>query len=166
MLIVMAGLPGTGKSTLAAALAERLNGVVLSKDAVRAAAFGRLVDYSATQDDFCMELVFQTARFLHETRPETAVILDGRTYSRRAQVARLLEAAPETPRVIECVCDDEVARARLSAGAEHPARNRNYELYCRVKAAAEPLEVARLTLDTGRMETAEAARRSIEYLRG
>ena len=37
MLVAMAGLPGTGKSTLAASLAESLGGVVLSKDVVRTA---------------------------------------------------------------------------------------------------------------------------------
>ena len=36
LLIAMAGLPGTGKSTLAAALAEALPAVVLDKDKLRA----------------------------------------------------------------------------------------------------------------------------------
>jgi predicted kinase len=39
MLIAMAGLPASGKSTLAARLASELAGVVLSKDQVRAALF-------------------------------------------------------------------------------------------------------------------------------
>ncbi len=38
MLIALAGLPATGKSTLAARLANELGGVVLSKDTVRAEA--------------------------------------------------------------------------------------------------------------------------------
>jgi adenylylsulfate kinase len=39
MLIAMAGLPGTGKSTLANALANALGAAVLNKDRVRAALF-------------------------------------------------------------------------------------------------------------------------------
>ena len=39
MIVIMAGLPGTGKSTLAQALAQRLPGAVLDKDAIRAALF-------------------------------------------------------------------------------------------------------------------------------
>jgi len=160
----MAGLPGTGKSTLAEELAAQLGGVVVSKDRIRDAAFGRLVDYSSAQDDFCMELVYRTVRYLRETRPDVMVAIDGRTFSRRAQVSRLLEALPEGPRWIECVCDDEVARRRLDAAPDHLARNRSYELYCAVKSAAEPLELPRLTIDTGRVELVEGVRRASEYL--
>ena len=46
--VLFAGLPGTGKSTLARALAERLGAAVLDKDRVRGALFpGALTDYSA-----------------------------------------------------------------------------------------------------------------------
>jgi predicted kinase len=164
VIVAMAGLPGTGKSSLARALAERLNGVVINKDEIRAAAFGPLIDYSAAQDDFCMELVYRIVAYLHETRPEVPVILDGRTYSRREQVARLYKALPETPRVIECVCDDAVARARLDADPHHLARNRNFSLYEAVKASADPLEVPRLIIDTGQTDLAGALARATAYL--
>lgn len=62
MLIALAGLPGTGKSTLAARLATELNGVVLSKDQVRAALFpSPVLDYSATEDEICMDAIFTAA---------------------------------------------------------------------------------------------------------
>jgi predicted kinase len=164
VIVVMAGLPGTGKSTLAQELAARLDAVVLSKDRIRDATFGALVDYSSAQDDFCMELIYQTAGYLHETRLGTPVIVDGRTFSRRVQVERALQALPEAQRWIECVCDDEVARARLDAAPGHLARNRTYALYCAVKTAADPLEIPRLTIDTGRLAPAAALARCLSYL--
>ena len=58
----MAGLQGTGKSTLAARLAAALGGVVLSKDTVRAALFPPpALDYSAAQDDASMAAVYSAA---------------------------------------------------------------------------------------------------------
>ena len=55
---------------------------MVDKDPIRAAAFGDLVDYSPAQDDFCMELVYQTVGFLRRTRPELPVIVDGRVFAR------------------------------------------------------------------------------------
>jgi predicted kinase len=145
VIVVMAGLPGTGKTTLAKALAEKLGGVVVNKDEIRAAAFGKLVDYSCEQDDFCMELVYQVARYIRGV----PVVIDGRTFSKRRQVERMLDALGEV-RVIECVADDDVVRGRLEQDRDHPARNRTYAMYCAVKAGKEELDISRLTVDTGK----------------
>jgi predicted kinase len=158
VIVVMAGLPGTGKTTLAKALAERLGGVVVSKDEIRAAAFGSLVDYSSEQDDFCMELVYQVVQFIRGV----PAIVDGRTFSKRKQVERMLEALGEV-RMIECVAEESVVKERLERDRDHPARNRTYEMYCDVKAAQEALHIPRLTIDT---EKKEALSLALEYVTG
>ena len=67
--IIMAGLPGAGKSRLARGLAVRLGGVILDKDRVREALFpGRLTDYSSEQDDLCMRAIFSAAAYLTQDR--------------------------------------------------------------------------------------------------
>jgi predicted kinase len=171
VLITMAGLPGTGKSTLAVRLAERLGGVVLSKDVVRAALFpAPVLDYSPAQDEIAMSAVYSAAEYLLARKSARPVLLDGRTFSKRGQLDAPVALAAElgTPfRVIECVCADEIACARIardhSAGA-HFAGNRTPEMYERAKAAAVPLEVPRLTLDTGALALEECVSRAIAYL--
>jgi adenylylsulfate kinase len=172
MLIAMAGLPGTGKSTLAACLERDLEAVVLDKDRVRAALFPpRVLDYSAAQDDIAMAAVYRAAAAILGANPRQAVILDGRTFLRAAQVSDLLVLAAslgEPSRVIECVCDDAVARERLErdlAQGGHPAGNRTFALYQRLKATAEPITVPRLVLDTGRLPLEECTRRCLAYLK-
>src|SRR5881396_2957258 len=92
MIVIMAGLPGTGKSTLAQALAQRLPGAVLDKDEIRAALFQPAhVEYSPAQDDFCQEIMLQTAAYLLAKDAEFHVLLDGRTFSRRYQRERVIE---------------------------------------------------------------------------
>ncbi len=171
MLIAMAGLPGTGKSTLAARLARALGGVVLSKDVVRSALFPPAVlDYSAAQDDVAMAAVFAAARLLLAGRPQAVVILDGRTFRKATQVTELFalgEAIGQTPTVIECVCDDAVAHDRLdrdAAAGAHPAGNRDSTLYDSVKATAQPLTVSRLVLDTGRLSPEECLARAMVFV--
>jgi predicted kinase len=172
VLIAMAGLPGAGKSTLAARLAGELGGVVLGKDAVRAALFPPpVLDYSAAEDDIAMRAVYAAAAHVRRAFPDQAVILDGRTFRRAAQVADLLAFAGslgEAPRIIECVCDDEVARRRLErdlADGTHPAGNRTFALYLSLKADAEPITLPHLGLDTGRLSLDECVARCVDYLR-
>jgi adenylylsulfate kinase len=173
VLVAMAGLPGTGKSTVAAGLERELGAVVLDKDRVRAALFPpRVLDYSAAQDDVCMAAIYRAAATILQAAPQRPVVIDGRTFLRATHVADLLalgSALGTPPRVIECVCDDEAARRRLEADqarGAHPAGNRTYALYLSLKAAAEPLSMPRLVLDTGRLSPDECLRRCREYLRG
>lgn len=168
----MAGLPGTGKSTLAARLAEALGGVVLSKDVVRAALFPPAVlDYSPAQDEIAMSAVYSAAGYVLARQPARPVFLDGRTFSKPGQfdAPAALAARYAVPlKVVECVCADEIARARLAAdhaAGRHPAGNRTPDLYTLSKAAAVPLTVERLTLDTGSLSPDECASRAIAYLR-
>jgi adenylylsulfate kinase len=167
MLIAMAGLPGTGKSTLAAHLAERLGGVVLNKDRVRFALFPPpALDYSAEQDEITMAAVFQAAAAILRAYPRRSVVIDGRTFLRPGQLQPLYELS-QRPFLIECACDDAVARERLErdlAEGRHPAGNRTFELYLSVKAAAVPIPLPHLVLDTGRTPLEEYVQRCLEYL--
>ena len=97
--VLFAGLPGTGKSTLARALAERLHAAVLDKDCVRGALFpGALTDYSAEQDQLCMRAILEAAAYLTERRRVDYIFFDGRTFSTRAQIEEVLLAAAKRVR--------------------------------------------------------------------
>ncbi|MDB5312939.1 MAG: ATP-binding protein [Gemmataceae bacterium] len=172
MLIAMAGLPGTGKSTIAARLAAELGGVVLSKDVVRSALFPPpVLDYTREQDDITVAAIYAAATRILTTARDHPVILDGRTFSRAYQVRDLFaaaQAAGEVPRVIECVCAEDVVRERLErdrAVGIHPAGNRTFGLYLSVKDRAEPITVPKLILDTGTTPFPECVRQALQYVK-
>ena len=88
-VIALVGLPGAGKSTLAAALAERLPGArVLDKDKVRHVLFDPC-DYTSAERDVVFAAMLDAARY-HLGR-DRIVIFDGLTFSRRSQVAAEME---------------------------------------------------------------------------
>jgi len=151
----MAGLPGTGKSTLARELATRVGGRVIGKDEIRHAIFtpGE-IEYSSRQDDFCLQLMLETAGYLLQKDSERRIFLDGRPFSRRYQIENVLNisAALHQPwRILECVCTEETARRRLASDASagvHPAGNREYSLYREVKERFETITFPKALVDT------------------
>lgn len=151
----MAGLPGTGKTTLARELAWRTGGHVLNKDAVRLALFGPdRVEYTAEQDELVFRLMLEAAGWLLNKHPALRVFLDWRTFSRAAQiegVIRFAESIGNEWRIVECVCSEATARQRLehdSAAGAHAADNRDFALYQEVKQRFEPITREKIVIYT------------------
>lgn len=172
MIVVMAGLPGSGKSALAARIAVSLPARVLDKDTIRAALFPPdEIEYSSAQDDFCMHVMMDVAAFVLRRDPARHIIVDGRTFSRGYQLAcwRSLAAELGVPiKVIECVISDETARARLErdvSEGRHVAANRDYAMYLAVKARAEPVQGPKLVIDT-EQELDACTCQALAYLQG
>jgi predicted kinase len=171
MIVQLAGLPGTGKSTLAAAIRDHLGPacLVLDKDRVRHALYGAAhTEYSRSQDDFVISLLHQAAARHLAAREDATVILE-RTCTRAYQLTDAAALAARTGRplaVIECVCPDHVARDRLAAARRdraHPAANRGFALYQKLKADAEPITVPDLRLHTD-TPIGQSAGRVLTYL--
>ncbi len=153
MLIIMAGLPGTGKTTLARELAKSNSATILNKDLIRSALFAPdQIEYSVGQDDFCFQIMLDTASYLLRKHREYLVFLDGRTFSRTYQVDQAIAAAEtinQPWRIIECLCSNESARRRLEEqSSKHVAADRDYSLYLRIKSAFQEITRPKLVIDT------------------
>jgi len=160
MLILMVGLPGTGKSTLSRALVERFGGFIIDKDIIRPALFGpSQIDYTVKQDDFCQDVMLETAAYLLKRKPNLRVFLDGRPFSREYQRERVRNAAREIGTklaVIECLAGEETALARIRRDLEsgaHLAANRTVDLYYvkRNDFEREPMKEERLQISSDQL---------------
>lgn len=155
--VMMAGLPGTGKTTLARELARRCGGHVLNKDAVRAAMFGPgEVSYTTEQDDLVQEWMVEAARWLWESKPGLWIFFDGRTFSQEYQRARV-------PAEYCIVCEAGEASVRARLREAHVAANRDWALYERVREAFEPVRGEHLRVNTEE-PLEECVRAALGYL--
>lgn len=167
-ICALAGLPASGKSAVASRLHTMVDSVLLDKDIVRAFLFNRYVDYSDAQNDVCLDIMYEVSLYLLSRPNAPLVIIDGRSYSKAHQVKSLIEVSEKAQcrlRIVECVCSAESARQRLlNDQGVHPAKDRDYELYCRSLAAAEPITEPKLKLDTDKLSADECADRALAYL--
>jgi predicted kinase len=166
----MAGLPGTGKTALAEALAEQLGGIVLSKDKVRAALFPPgAIEYSSSQNDFCMSVLLMAAQRVAADHRVPFLFIDGRTFSRERHVKQVAEAAYLVGaglRILHVNCPEELALERIKKDqSRHVAKNRDPLLYFLVKSYFEPIRLPKLEVDTS-LPLEECVEQCVEYLKG
>lgn len=170
MIVLLAGLPGSGKTTLARELAARTSGRVLSKDDIRHAIFAPgEIEYSSHQDDFCLQLMLETAGYLLARNPSRQIFLDGRPFSRRYQIENVISAAKAIHQpwgILECVCSEETVKRRLwdETAKSHPAGNRDYQLYVEVKSRFEWITHEKTVVDTDQ-PLEECVQRALAALR-
>ncbi|MCH8993934.1 MAG: AAA family ATPase [Chloroflexi bacterium] len=152
-LIIMVGLSGSGKSSLANALAARLGALILSSDVVRKRLLG--IDPTARRTEPIDAGVYSpdvSARtygaLLDEARVwlerDKPVILDA-SYLRREQRQAARRLADETNAgflALECVADESLIRGRLSEreGEERVVSDGRWEVYQAQRERREPVD--------------------------
>lgn len=143
MLMLITGLPGAGKTTLARALAERLGAVHLNSDLLRG-ELGLWGHYSPDDKARVYEALLGRAR--QALGAGQTVIIDSTFYreSIREPFRRLAAACGAPLRWVEVRAEEAVVRERLKA--PRPDSEADFAVYARIRDAYEPLEEPHLVV--------------------
>ncbi len=166
--VFVAGLPGTGKSTLAEALAQSLRAPAFSTDW----ALGTLTSFGVLRPDntWPMAELMVLSSMARQLQLGTDAIVDGvgereRERRRSRAVAEALEAGFVG---VECVCSDEEAhRGRLERSRGIPGwpATVSWEHVQRMRGLWEPWEEPHLVLDSAVETPASALAAVLESIR-
>jgi predicted kinase len=151
VLIMLSGLPGTGKSHLANLLGPRLGLTIIRTDQVRKILFPEPT-YSGSESGF----VFQVAHGLIEEllMRGKGVIFDATNLSEsgRSAIYRIADRAKARLLIVETVASDEVVARRLQKWAQDNAErflsDATLEVYERMKSTKEPIRRRHRVINT------------------
>ena len=86
-IILMVGVPGSGKTFLAKSLSEKFNCEILNRDLIRSSIFPKkYIDHSKSQNNVAFEVLFKVLKqIILNNRPEY-IIVDGKPFSKNYEI--------------------------------------------------------------------------------
>lgn len=151
MLVLVCGLPATGKSTVSRNIARHLKATALSTDIIRKKLFLRPT-YTGDEKKLIYKVMLLVTEYL--LRSDRNVVLDGTFYKRslRGQVYDVAKKTGARLAVVECQASGNDIKRRMGrrANRKNDPSDADFEVYKKIKQDFEPIQRKHLVLDTAK----------------
>ncbi|MBI3413642.1 MAG: AAA family ATPase [Candidatus Aenigmarchaeota archaeon] len=148
MLIMVCGLPGTGKTTISKALSQTIGATLLRTDVIRKEMLSENT-YTEKERDSVYGNMFVVAD--EKLRNGEDCILDGTFYKKslRDEAKGVADKNKSEFHIVECVLHENAVKSRINArkGDESEA---DFKVYKFVKKTFEPITENHITIDTSK----------------
>jgi predicted kinase len=162
MLILITGLPGTGKSTFALALAKSMQTQYISSDQIRE-QLGLRGHYDPDSKNQVYEAILTLAQE-YLGNGET-VIIDSTLYLKRLRIpfAKLAKQLGVALEIIEVQADEAVVKERI-AQKKRRYSEADFDVYLKIKNIYEPVTGPHLVIESTAVPLSELVEKAISYL--
>jgi predicted kinase len=145
MIIIVFGLPGSGKSFFASRLAERLGAVYLASDPLRKELF---VQRTYKPEEKVMVYDFMQQQMVDAIKAGKDVVVDATFYhaALRRKFQHIVGIEGAQIDFIEIWAEEKLIRERVSR--KRPDSDADYSIYLKIKAQFEPMQEPHLVLQS------------------
>jgi predicted kinase len=160
MIIIVFGLPGSGKSYFASHLANMIDAEYIMSDRVRKEMLSKRTYSDEEKLAVYDEMILKA---IEANKLNKNVVLDATFYKKNIR-SNFINKIPATERIrfIEVVADESLIRERLQKVREDSEAN--FEVYKKIKEEWEPMEEPHLTLRSTNDNIEEMLRKTASYL--
>jgi predicted kinase len=161
LLVIVFGLPGTGKTTMAHLLSKALKARHMNTDMLRT-ALGKRDRYTDEEKGEVYRILLERAEGHLENGQD--LIVDG-TFSREAyreSIRQLAERTGTTLKWIRTMASEEVVQTRVSQ--RRTFSQADFDVYRKIRDEFEPSEEAALEVWTDRQTQKEALQQMLQFL--
>jgi predicted kinase len=148
LIVLICGLPGTGKTFLSNKLSQYINSTVLSTDKIRKELIQKPT-YTPWERALIYDVLFLLAKYLHSSGINC--ILDG-TFNMeksRREIKDLLNLSNDQFYIIECICPEDLIITRLLLRKDDYS-DATVSIYLKMKKIYEPVRQKHISINTSK----------------
>jgi len=146
MIIIICGLPGVGKTTVAKELAPLLNAVILSTDKIRKELFSKPM-YGRRERRLIYDVMILMAKYLDMVGINCILDATFTRESSRREIKKKLGLASKDIHIIECICPEDIVLSRLRQ-RKNDYSDADFSVYRKMKRIYENVRGEHMTIDT------------------
>jgi predicted kinase len=151
LIVIVCGLPGVGKTTIAKDLAPLINGVVLSTDKIRKELMPNPT-YKKQEKKLIYNVLLIVAKYLHQAGMNCILDATFNTENSRKELRKKLGLSREQICIVECICPDDIVISRLK-DRKNDYSDADISIYKKMKRIYQPIKEEHIILDTNQQST-------------
>lgn len=148
LIIIICGLPGSGKTTLAKSLSPSLDATVLSTDKIRKELFYHPT-YSREERELVYNVMLLIAKYLHQAKKTCMLDATFNLEKSRTEVKRFLDLQDDEFKIIECHRPENIIISRLRQ-RKSDFSDADESVYYKMKKIYEPVKSLHIDVDTSK----------------